>query len=169
MKSSTPTIITTLKARYLVVNFIGLAMIASVFVYAGVVELIKWQLAPFAGFAKLDSRTVGLLRYAFLALAAVQYGAIKVVQKIVPAKSAASLPQAAIISFALCESVAVLGLVLFFLAGNSMDFYIFVMISLGFFYLFFPKYEQWEQRVKAAGPPRKVTENCRGGPMCPPT
>ena len=35
--------LTTLKARYLVVNFIGLAMIASVFVYAGVVELIKWQ------------------------------------------------------------------------------------------------------------------------------
>ena len=49
---------TTLKARYLAVNFIGLAMIASVFVYAGVVELIKWQLAPFAGFAKLDPRSV---------------------------------------------------------------------------------------------------------------
>ena len=41
----------TLKSRYLAVNFIGLAMIAAVFVYAGVVELIKWQLAPFAGFS----------------------------------------------------------------------------------------------------------------------
>ena len=33
----------TLKSRYLAVNFIGLIMIASVFVYAGVVELIKWH------------------------------------------------------------------------------------------------------------------------------
>ena len=147
---------TTLKARYLAVNFIGLAMIASVFVYAGVVELIKWQLAPFAGFARLDPRTAGLLKYVFLALAAAQYGIIKVVQKIMPAKSADNLPQAAIITFALCESVAVLGLVLFLLAGNAMDFYIFMVISLGFFYLFFPKYEQWEEVVKAAGPPGKV-------------
>ena len=149
--------LTTLKARYLAVNFIGLAMIAAVFVYAGVVELIKWQLAPFAGFAKLDPRTVGLLKYAFLALAAAQFGIIKVLPKILPTRSADNLTQAAVITFALCEAVAIIGLVLFLLAGNSMDFYIFMMISLGFFYLFFPKYEQWEQRVNAAGPPRKVT------------
>ena len=143
---------TTLKARYLAVNFIGLAMIASVFVYAGVVELIKWQLAPFAGFAKLDPGTAGLLKYVFLAVAAAQYGAIKVVQKIVSAKSVDHLPQAAIVTFALCESVAVLGLVLFLLAGSPMDFYIFMVISLGFFYLFFPKYENWEKRVNANKP-----------------
>ena len=76
--------LTTLKARYLAVNFIGLAMIASVFVYAGVVELIKWQLAPFAGFAKLDPQTVAFLKYVFLALAAAQFGIIKAVQKILP-------------------------------------------------------------------------------------
>jgi hypothetical protein len=141
--------LTTLKARYLAVNFIGLAMIASVFVYAGVVELIKWQLAPFAGFAKLDSRTVDLLKYGFLVIAAVQYVAIKVVQKVLPGKSVDNLPLTAIISFALCESVAVLGLVLFLLGGQTMDFYIFMMISLGFFYLHFPKYEQWERWVRA--------------------
>jgi hypothetical protein len=161
--------LTALKARYLAVNFIGLAMIAAVFVYAGVVELIKWQWAPFAGFARLDPRTVGLLKYAFLALAAAQFGIIKVVQKIVPAKSTDNLPQAAIITFALCEAVAVLGLVLFLLTGNAMDFYILMTISLGFFYLFFPKYDQWEQRVNTGGPPRKVTYNCRGGFRCPPT
>jgi hypothetical protein len=142
---------TALKARYLAVNFIGLAMIASVFVYAGVVELVKWQWAPFAGFAKLNPQTADLLKYIFLAVAAVQYGAIKVVQKIVPGRSVDSLPQAAIITFALCESVAVLGLVLFLLAGNSLDFYIFMLISLGFFYLFYPKYDQWEKLVSAGG------------------
>ena len=143
--------LTALKARYLAVNFIGLAMIAAVFVYAGVVELIKWQWAPFAGFARLDPRTAGFLKYAFLALAAAQFGIIKAVQKILPMRSADNLSQAAVITLALCEAVAVLGLVLFLLAGNAVDFYIFMMISLGFFYLFFPKYEQWEQRLRAGG------------------
>ena len=83
--------LTTLKARYLAINFIGLAMIASVFVYAGVVELIKWQLAPFAGFATLDPQTVALIKYVFLALAAAQFGIIKAVQKILPTRSVENL------------------------------------------------------------------------------
>ena len=140
--------LTTLKARYLAINFIGLAMIASVFVYAGVVEVIKWRMAPFAGFATLDPGTVALIKYAFLALAAAQYGIIKALQKILPTRSVENLSLAAIITFTLCESVAVLGLVLFLLGGQGMDFYIFMVISLGFFYLFFPKYEQWEEEVR---------------------
>ena len=148
--------LTTLKARYLAVNFIGLAMIAAVFVYAGVVEIIKWKLAPFAGFAKLDPETVALLKYAFLALAAAQFGVIKAVQKFLPARSVDNLSQAAVITFALCEAVAVLGLVLFLLAGQGLDFYIFMVISLGFFTLFFPKYDQWEQRVRAGGSSEKT-------------
>jgi hypothetical protein len=148
--------LTTLKARYLAINFIGLAMIASVFVYAGVVELLKWQMAPFAGFSTLDPGTVGFLKYAFLALAAAQFAIIKAVQKILPAGSVEKLSLTAIITFALCESVAVLGLVLFMLAGNSLDFYIFMLISLGFFTLFFPKYDQWEQRLRAGGSPEKT-------------
>jgi F0F1-type ATP synthase membrane subunit c/vacuolar-type H+-ATPase subunit K len=141
--------LTTLKTRYLVVNFIGLAMIAAVFVYAGVVEVIKWQMAPFAGFARLEPHTVSLLKYIFLALAAAQFGVIKAVQKILPTRSVENLSTTAIITFALCEAVAILGLMLFLLAGNSLDFYIFMVISLGFFTLFFPKYDQWEQRLRA--------------------
>lgn len=141
--------LTTLKARYLAINFIGLAMIASVFVYAGVVELIKWRMAPFAGFSTLAPGTVALVKYVFLALAAAQFVIIKALQKILPTRSVENLSMAAIITFALCESVGILGLVLFLLAGNAMDFYIFMVISLGFFYLFFPKYEQWEERLRA--------------------
>ncbi|HLD48216.1 MAG TPA: hypothetical protein VJA64_10350 [Desulfobaccales bacterium] len=148
--------LTTLKARYLVINFIGLAMIASVFVYAGVVEVIKWRMSPFAGFATLDPQTVAIIKYAFLALAAAQFGIIKALQKILPTRSVENLSLSAIITFALCESVAVLGLVLFLLAGQGMDFYIFMVISLGFFYLFFPKYEQWEQRVRDGSSPEKT-------------
>jgi hypothetical protein len=138
-----------LKSRYLAVNFIGLAMIAAVLVYAGVVEVIKWQWAVFAGFAKLPPQTASLLKYTFLALAVAQFVIIKVVQKTLPARSLDNLPQAAIITFALCETVAIFGLVLFLLTGSALDFYVFMVISLGYFYLFFPKYEQWEQLVSA--------------------
>jgi hypothetical protein len=145
-----------LKARYLSINFIGLAMIAAVFAYAGVVEVIKWQWAPFTGFAKLPPQTALLLKYIFLVLAAAQYVIIKVVQKLILAQSAANLPQAAIVTFALCETVAIFGLILFLLTGNGLGFYVFMVISLGFFYLFFPKYEDWEQKVSAAAPPEKI-------------
>jgi hypothetical protein len=141
-----------LKTRYLAVNFIGLAMIASVFVYAGMVEFIKWRWGPFAGFSQLDPGQATLLKYIFLALAAAQYGAIKLVRKMVPARSVDNLSQAAIITLALCESVAIFGLVLFLLAGNALDFYIFMLISLSFFYLFYPKYDDWEKRLNAADP-----------------
>ena len=46
--------LTTLKARYLAVNFIGLAMIASVFVYAGVVELKDGRLLAFGRGEPMD-------------------------------------------------------------------------------------------------------------------
>ena len=141
-----------LKSRYLAVNFIGLALIAAVLVYAGIVELLKWQWAPFTGFAKLPAPIASLLKYIFLALAAAQFVIIKIVQKVVPARSLDNLPQAAIITFALCETVAIFGLVLFLLTGNALDFYVLMVISLGYFYLFFPKYEQWEQQVSASAP-----------------
>ena len=144
-----------LKSRYLAVNFIGLALIAAVLVYAGVVEVIKWQWPSFTGFAKLPAQTASLLKYIFLALAAAQLVIIQLVQKILPARSLDNLPQAAIITLALCETVAIFGLVLFLLTGSGLDFYIFMVISLGYFYLFFPKYEHWEQRVSATAPPEK--------------
>jgi len=80
--------------------------------------LIKWQWAPFAGLPGLTPAPPAFLKYAFLALAAAQFGIIKAVQKILPMRSADNLSQAAVYHLALCETVAVLGLVLFF-AGRQ--------------------------------------------------
>ncbi len=57
-----------LKIQYLKVNFIGLAMIGSVFLYAGVVEVLKRAMAPFAGFAGLPVAQVLTLKYVFVAV-----------------------------------------------------------------------------------------------------
>jgi hypothetical protein len=138
-----------LKIQYLKVNFIGLAMIGSVFLYAGVVEVLKRTMAPFAGFATLPVAQAMTLKYVFVALAIGNFFLIKFIQKILGAPSVQQLRQAAIITFAISESVAVLGLVLFLLAGNAMDFYTFMFLSLFYFWFFFPKYQDWEERLGA--------------------
>ena len=148
--------LTTLKARYLAVNFIGLAMIAAVFVYAGVVELIKWKLAPFAGFATLDPHTVALIKYVFLALAAAQFGIIKAVQKILPTRSVENLSHGGRHHLRPVRIRGDPGPGALFPGRQGLDFYIFMVISLGFFTLFFPKYDQWEQRLRAGGSPQKT-------------
>jgi hypothetical protein len=127
-----------LKIQYLRVNFIGLAMIGSVFLYAGVVEVLKRTLAPFTGFAALSAAQALTLKYVFVALAIGDFFLIKFVQKILGARSVAQLMQAAIVTFALSEAVAVLGLVLFLMAGHAMDFYTFMFLSLFYFWFFSP-------------------------------
>jgi F0F1-type ATP synthase membrane subunit c/vacuolar-type H+-ATPase subunit K len=138
-----------LKRRYLTVNFIGLALIGSVFIYAVVVEVLKPALAPFAGFAALTPDQVQMLKYVFVALAIADFFLIKFMQKILGSRSVQQLVQAAIITFALSESVAVFGLVLFLLAGRAQDFYLFMFLSVFYFWFFFPKYQNWEDQLGA--------------------
>jgi F0F1-type ATP synthase membrane subunit c/vacuolar-type H+-ATPase subunit K len=143
-----------LKTRYLTANFIGLALIVSVFIYAVVVQVLKWTLAPFSGFAALAPGQAQVLKYIFVALAIGHFFLIKLVQKIMAAGTAERLFQTAVITFALSEAVAIFGLVLFLLTGNSMDFYLFMFLSLFYFWFFYPKYQDWETQLRAQSPPR---------------
>jgi len=153
--SSSPDLL-ELKKRYLAVNFIGLTMIASIFVYAAVVEVLKRTLAPFPGFASLDAAQLQILKYLFAALAFGHFIIIKVIRKFLASRGVAFLPQAAIITFALCESVGVMGLILFLLQGNPLDFYVFMLLSLFYFWLYFPKFRDWEAQLES--------QNSPGGP-----
>lgn len=134
-----------LKRKYLAINLIGLVMIASVFIYALLVEIIKRYFAPFTGFASLSGQLVDIFRYILLMIAILHFFLIRIIQKKYASPPAANLPLAAIITFTLCESVAIYGLVLFLLAGNPANYYIFMTISVLFFYIFFPKYDHWEK------------------------
>jgi F0F1-type ATP synthase membrane subunit c/vacuolar-type H+-ATPase subunit K len=148
---------THLKMQYLKVNFIGLAMIGSVFLYAVVLEVLKRTITPFAGFGTLTPAQAQTLKYIFAALAIGDFFLVKFIQKILGARSVTQLMQAAIITFALCEGVAVFGLVLFLLAGQAMDFYTFMFLSLFYFWFFFPKYQDWEAQL-GAQPAKGATE-----------
>lgn len=136
-----------LKQRYLIINFIGLAMIASVFLYAVIVEVFKRYYEPFTGFADLPPHLADMIKYVLLAVALVFFLLIRVLQNRLAALSPRLLPSIAIMSFALSEAVAVFGLMLFLLTGNSLDFYLFFAVSLFLFYIYFPRYNEWERRM----------------------
>lgn len=140
-----------LKIRYLRVNFVGLAMIGSVFIYALVVEVLKRTLAPFSGLVGFTPAGGQMLKYLLVALAFTNFFIIKIIQKVLGAGSAEKLVRGTVVTFALCEAVSLFGLVLFLLDGNAMDFYTFMFLSLFYFWLFFPKYQDWEDRLGLPG------------------
>jgi F0F1-type ATP synthase membrane subunit c/vacuolar-type H+-ATPase subunit K len=138
-----PTPPASLTQQFKTINYIGLAMIASVFIYAGIVTGINQGYIPLKLRQTLEAQTAATVKYILLFVAALHYFIIRFFQKI-SLKAVNRLAPGAIITFALSEAVAIYGLVLFFLNGNSTDFFIFMALSLFYFYLFYPRYQEWE-------------------------
>jgi F0F1-type ATP synthase membrane subunit c/vacuolar-type H+-ATPase subunit K len=149
-----------LRKAYRMTALIGLVMLASLIVYAVVVELIKKQNAPFNGYSPLPPDVLSTLRYALLGVAAVEFLVIRLLNTLmlsgkVPLRSSPTTVQfapevqrlvsASVVTYALCESVAIYGLVLFLIQGNSNDFYLFLALSLLCFSVYFPRYGAWEE------------------------
>jgi F0F1-type ATP synthase membrane subunit c/vacuolar-type H+-ATPase subunit K len=153
-----------LRKAYRTTMLIGLWMMGGVFIYAIVVEFVKSRGSSIGAASPMPSDDI--LRYVLLGIAAVIFFLIRVINNHflagdvrIPGTGAASryspdiqrLMTAAVITFALCESIAVLGLVLFFLGGSPADFYVFMLISLFFFSVYFPKYGRWEEWMRERG------------------
>lgn len=138
-----------LAQRYRISVIIGGAMIASLFAYVLVAELISYTQAPFRGFAPFPGWEV--LRYVFLGVVLVEAFAIRIVRNSIlsGAITPDKLQVAAIAAYAMCESVCLLGFVLFVIGGNRLDLYLFAVLSLGLFGVYFPRYEQWEEWVRS--------------------
>jgi hypothetical protein len=153
-----------LQKNYRLTKIIGFMMIATLFVYLIVVEYIKWENAPFEGFSPFPE--ISILRYVFIGVAIIEFFLIGYIEKRAlsernPSKNNQTravsslcppeiqpLMSAGIIVFAMCEFIAIYGLTLFLLAGNSLDFYTFMVISLLAFWKYFPRYSHWEEWVK---------------------
>lgn len=134
----------TLQQQFKTTNFIGLAMMAAVFLYAGLVLGIDKGYIPYKAPQTLDAGVLTKVKYVLLAVSLAHYFVIRFFQKF-SLKSVAYLPAGSILTFALCEAVAVYGLVIFLLTGIATDFYIFMLLALLYFYLFYPKYGDWEK------------------------
>jgi len=143
---------------------IGAAMIGVLLIYTGIVEFIRAQNSPAEVFTPAPGPDVlALLRYVFLGIAAVEFLVIQFLRKVMlsadsPARQALpsgsfvpetqKLITVSVVTFALCESVAVYGLVLFLIGKNASDFYLFLLISVFYFAIFFPRYGAWEEWVQ---------------------
>jgi F0F1-type ATP synthase membrane subunit c/vacuolar-type H+-ATPase subunit K len=139
-----PTSRELLMQQFRTTNYIGLAMIGCVFLYAGLIMGINHELIPVKIPPTLTGDSANIIKYILLFISILHYFVIKFFQKIA-GKEAARLPAGSIITFAVSEAVAIYGLVLFFLSGNANDFFIFMAVSLFYFYIFYPKYADWER------------------------
>ena len=142
---------------------IGYGMMGSLLIFAAIVETLKATTFESLGF--LSPSTLDLLRYLFFGLAFIEFFVIRIIKNLILSRGGRistlssqgdpylakvqKLLTAAIVSFAFCESVAIYGLVLFIIGGSSLDFYVFVFLSLIFFAVYFPRYPQWEEWVNS--------------------
>jgi F0F1-type ATP synthase membrane subunit c/vacuolar-type H+-ATPase subunit K len=127
---------------------LAVAMIASVLVYAGVVEILP-RLAP-AIEGAMDPATVERLRKLLRGLALVNFlaaawlGGRPQRPSGEPLARLARLKTLTVVGLALAESIALYGFVLFFLSRDSMDFYYLFLVSLLSFLVVFPRRDRWQ-------------------------
>jgi F0F1-type ATP synthase membrane subunit c/vacuolar-type H+-ATPase subunit K len=140
-----------LETAYRIAAIICGAMAASTVLYALVVAVISVSQAPFEGFA--PSTQPSILRTTLWTLALVEAGLIGLARRALVARSRSEgaaaqgrrLITTAVVTAALAEVPAILGLVLFMLAGLRGDFYALLALSLALQAVYFPRLDGWRQ------------------------
>ena len=145
-----------LRDRHRVVTVIALAMLVSVGAYWVVVELIarlQTQTYPFPGEVRIG--------YAALALGVIVASAALLVRRSMlagcPADADAGgrIQVASVVTFALAEVPAVLGVTAFQITGLREAAYPLFVVALAAHALYFPRWSQWEEWARAAPPTRR--------------
>jgi hypothetical protein len=143
---------------------ISFAFIFSLVIYAALVEFFLGDLNLGTG-----SPGLGYLKYILMAIAAVEVVMMLIIKnRILPgeapflqesgskkdspgpdeAQFINRLRTAHIITYALCESIAIYGLILFILEKDKTIFYAFLGVSLFLMLIHFPKYDDWKSRLE---------------------
>ena len=142
-----------LKRSLKTASMIGITIIASLFVYLIIVEVLRAQLRPFRGFAPLPEMST--VRYVFYGLAVFEVIVIRLVQSLLLKRTPGDtvritvqkLFRASILTVCLSEVPAILGLVLFLIGGLNKDFYALLAVSLVLVFMYFPRLSSWESWV----------------------
>lgn len=159
-----------LRAAYRVSVIIGLSMMASLLVYAIIVGVFAKAGGP-AGGPALAGDDIEIMKFSLMGISVTLFFLIRFAnarilaageeraegQRQAPGATPdlQRLATASVVTYALCEAPAVLGLVLFFLGGQASDFHLFLLVALFFFAVFFPLFgngEEWyrQQQGQAA-------------------
>jgi len=135
-------------------TLIATAIIASLVIYLGLVEVLRAVYRPFRGFATLAN--IQQLRYAVFGAAVAVIVLIRILRPrllrkapLEDAKTALHrLQRAAIMTLVLGEIPGILGLGLFLLSGYNIDFYVLVFASLLLIFMYFPRRTAWEEWLR---------------------
>jgi F0F1-type ATP synthase membrane subunit c/vacuolar-type H+-ATPase subunit K len=131
-------------------RLIGAAIVSSLFLYFLVVVFLKAHFKPFLGVSRVQ--WLQTLRLGFFGAAAV----VSILNRLINGRllknriqgdfnrGLRSLFRASVISLALAEVPALIGLVLFLLRGLEMDFYVLLFVSLMLVFMYFPRQKNWE-------------------------
>jgi hypothetical protein len=152
--------------QFKITRRIGYVWSGSLLIIAIAVEVVKRQYAPFQGFYPFPQ--MEQLRYILLAVATITLVALRFLRYLILSNTDSSpvstkhpsivhgatlieqLRLVAIISYAVCYSIAIYGLVLFLVGGKTYDCYLFMALSVVAFYIYFPRFDQWEQHLLKA-------------------
>jgi hypothetical protein len=145
-----------LRQAYRTTTIVCAAMIAALFPYLAVVELVRGHLG--GSDYLLDARQIELLAYVLYGLALLPFIVPHLIKRHVTAAAPREgettllirLRTATFLSYALSEVPAVFGLVLFFLAGLHKAFYVLWFLSLLSMLLHFPRLRTWEELTRKA-------------------
>jgi hypothetical protein len=149
-----------LQKQFKITNYIGLVMIGSVFIFAFLVLAIDKGYFSFLenGNQKIDVAVLTKIKYLFILISVAFFLIIKFMKHTILRFFQKQYSQSlypvvlrlfafTLLVFAMCETISIYGLVLFILSRNPTDFFIFMAISLLYFYLFYPQYADWERTL----------------------
>lgn len=143
-----------MKRSHRTASFVGIVLIASLFIYLVVVEVIRATMGPFRGLVPVPG--LATLRYVFYGLAVIEVLTTRLVQGVLIRRAPGDdarvtvlkLARTAVVTLCLSEVPALLGLVLFLLGGLNKDFYALLAVSLVLAFMYFPRLRSWEDWVE---------------------
>lgn len=134
------------------------AIIASLFLYAVIIQILKSQLNLGSGLVAAGS--FAFLRYIFYgaAIAAVLLSRFllrrlaRPAERETPRQAIQKLSRATVMACVLGEVPALVGIILFFLSGSSRDFTILLVVSLFLQFMYFPRIKAWQDALRERYP-----------------
>ena len=163
---SNPVFLEKFRRGFKSASLFGLEQIAALAVYLLLEEILRARRRPFLGFASgsLPTGSRPILRYAFYAAAVLSVFIVRFVhgRKMRAIETTDDpdlilngLSRMSFFALLLAEIPAVLGLILFLIAGYNRDFYVLLFVSLVLNFMYFPRMKTWEdilQKKPAACP-----------------
>jgi len=144
---------TDLQSAYRMSVFITFSMMVSLVVYAVVVQIVR-----LGDGGSIAPGVLQIVRLAVFVAGLAVFAAARIARRVALRKAPedgleallARMTRASIVTAALSEAPAVLGLALYFVGGVRTDFYAMAVVSLVMFAMYFPRMSAWKDWLGTA-------------------